>query len=464
MLITALALAADVTITPLDNISTLTASLTPGTTVLFEEGTYDLPNPIVLTGIGTEAEPIILKPAGSGEVILRNVAYGYGIEIRDSAYLTVQGLTITGDENAEYNGYSGIYVANSTDITVEDNAIYGVWGTGLRIDGDVSRLTAARNEIHTLGNGSGIYVGCGDASCWLQDSAITNNLIHDVVYNGIYLSPGTQNVTVTDNVVFRTGQTGVYLGPTEFGPPNSFEGNAVWQTEGDGIAIEGSATVRNNVVFLTTGDGIYTNNSDRNGLYDVVITHNTIARTQGYGANLDDFYAQSGLVFANNAIANPTGYGLYWEDEFEYLQVPTDAYIRSNIVTGLVDGFDALVYPDIVLFGGGYNDFADADAFDFYPVATSTLVDVGDPSGEAYIPQTDFNGAAREGDTPDIGAYEYSSGTNPGWIIQEDFKQTGAAIGAGGYSVGGCCGGGDDGGEAAWLVLPLLGVALRRRR
>lgn len=459
-----MALAADVLIKPGNNISGLTSSLLPGDIVQFEPGTYDLPNPITLTGLGTEAEPIIFRPFEEGSLVeFRNTAYGYGIEIRDSTFIILEGITVTGDENAEYNGYSGILVSNSSDVTVKDCVVHDVWNTGIRVDGDASRLTIEHNEVYNLGNGSALYVGCGDASCWMQDSFVRNNLFHDVVYEGIHLDPGTQNVVLTDNVVFRTGSRGVYLGPTELGPPNVFEGNAVWQTEGDGIHIEGSAQVRNNIVFEAKGDGIYTNNTDRNGLVDVVISHNTVARTDGYGAYLEDFYEASGMVFSNNAIANPTGYGLRWDDEFEYLQVASTNYITNNIVTGLVEGFDELAYPTFILYGGGYNDFADAESFDFYPRSGSTLVDVGDASGDAYIPALDFNGVAREGDKPDVGAYEFSSGTNPGWVLQEDFKVVGANAGAGAYDVGGgCCGGGK--GDEAILFLPLLGLGVLARR
>ncbi len=465
----AAALAADVTISAGDNIATLTSSLNPGDTVLFEAGTYDIEAPLVWTGLGTEEEPILLQPAESGaEVIIRNTGYGYGVEVRESAFIIVEGLTITGDENAEYNGYSGLLVVDSTDIVVRNVTIDGVWNTGLRVDGDTSRITLEGNEVANLGNGTGISIGCGDASCWMQDSLIAGNLVHDVAYTGISLSPGTQNNEFRDNVVFRTGDSGFYIGPTENGPQNIIEANAVWQTGGVGLYVEGSALIRNNVVFETGDDGIYTNNDDRNGLYDTVISHNTFARTDGYGAYLNDFYEGSGLVFANNAIANPTGYGLYWEDDFEYLGVGPSSFLSNNVVAGLVEGFGQLDYPGYVIAGGGYADFVDADNFDFYPVTGSTVVDAGDASGDAYIPDVDFNGSIRQGDQPDAGAYEYVGGTNPGWVIQESFKETGATAGSGRFDVGGGCCGKDDaaGGTEALFFLPLmgLGLGLRRRR
>jgi len=462
-----MAFAADVTISPGDNVATLTSSLTPGDTVLFEAGTYPIEAPLVWTGLGTEAEPITLMPSEEGaEVIIQNTGYGYGIDIIDSAFIIVEGLTVTGDANAEENGYNGIRVMNSTDITVRNNVVRDVWGTGIRVEGDASRLLIEGNEVTGLGSGSGVYVGCSDASCWMQDSTVAGNLLHDLSNDGISLQPGTQNCTFTDNVVFRVGLSGMYIGPTESGPQNIVEGNAVWQTEGAGLYVEGSALIRNNVVFETGDDGIYTNNTDRNGLYDVVISHNTFARTGGYGAYLEDFYEADGLVFANNAIANPIGESLYWDDQFEDLGVPTTAYISTNVVTGDVEGFDRLSYPDFVIPGGGYTDFVDADNFDFYPSNSSALVDVGDAAGDAYIPELDFNESTRQGDQPDVGAYEFVGGENPGWVIQEDFKETGAVASSSLVGVdGGCCNKSDEGGEAL-VFLPLLGLGLglRRRR
>ena len=458
------ALAADVTISAGDNVATLTSSLTPGDTVLFEAGTYTIEAPLVWTGVGTEEEPITLKPLDDGtEVVIENTGYGYGIDIVDSAWILVEGITVTGDANAEENGYSGIRVFNSTDIVLRNNTVRDVWGTGLRVEGDASRITIEGNEVSGLGNGSGLYVGCGDASCWMQDSIVAGNLIHDVAYEGMSLQPGTQACTFIDNVMFRIGGSGMYIGPTESGDQNVVEGNAIWQSEGDGLYVEGSALIRNNVVFETAGDGIYTNNNDRNGLYDVVISHNTFARTGGYGAYLDDFYDASGLVFANNAIANPLDDALYWPDLTKDLGVPPSAYISANIVTGNVEGYDRLAFPSFVVPGGGYTDFVDADNFDFYPDTSSALVDAGDAAGDAYIPEFDFNGSPRQGDQPDVGAYEFVGGTNPGWVIQESFKETGAVAGSGLVGVGGGCCGGKGGGEAL-LLLPLLGLGLGLRR
>ncbi len=461
------ALAADVSIDVGDDISALTSSLRPGDRVLFAPGTYDLEGTITWVGVGTETEPITIKPNGEGEVIFNNLHGGWGIRVTDSAWISIDGITVQGNEDDYgYPSGSGIEIYNSTDITVMNSLFTDLNGDGIRINSDCRNLVIEKNEVANLANGTGMNIGCGDASCWLQDSIISNNLIHDVLHTGIYLQPGTQNVEIVDNVIFRADR-GAYLGPTELGPANLFEGNAVWQTEGDCVAIEGTALVRSNLLFECGDDGIYTNNNDRNGLVDVVISHNTIARTDGHGADLTDAYGSDGFVFANNVIANPTGYGLRWDDEYKYYGVESDNYISHNVVTGLVEGFDPLLYPTFVFPGGGFNDFENADNFDFYPTQGASIVDRGDAQGEAYIPDYDFNGIPRDGNAPDVGAYEWDGAGNPGWVIQESFKETGAAANNNRSDLGsgGCCGGGGSG-DQGLLFLPLAGLAaaLRRRK
>ena len=461
------ALAADVSIRVGDDIAALTSSLRPGDRVLFEPGTYDLEATVTWTGVGTEEEPIVIKPNGEGEVIFNNLHGGWGVRVTDSSWISIEDLTVQGNEDdyGEPSG-SGIEIYNSTAITLTESRFVDLNGDGIRINADCRDLLIEHNEVANLANGTGIHMGCGDASCWLQDSLIANNLVHDVQYTAIYLQPGTQNVEVVDNVVFRADR-GAYLGPTELGPANRFEGNAIWQTEGDCVAIEGTAIVRNNVLFECGDDGIYTHNNDRDGLVEVVISHNTVARTDGYGADLTDAYNSPGFVFANNVIANPTGYGLSWEDEYETYGVESDNYISYNVVTGLVSGFDPLLYPTFLFPGGGFNDFSGADNFDFYPAQGATIVDRGDTSGEAYIPELDFNGIPREGNAPDVGAYEWDGADNPGWVIQEDFKQTGAVASSNRTDLGsgGCCGGGGGGGDQGLLFLPVavFAAGLRRR-
>jgi hypothetical protein len=469
--------AASVTVSPGDDIESVTSSLQPGDVVTFTAGTYELEGTVHWTGVGTEEEPIRFQAAAGAAVVLQNQGGGSVAQVRDSAWIVLSGLTFEGGGDVEYNQPSGLYVAESNNVIIEDCTVRNVWGTALRIDGNTQDLVVRHNELANTGDGSGIYVGCGNAECWMQDSLIEFNLIHDVQGTGIYLSRGTQNVRVEHNVVFRVRDDGIATRSTEFGPQNLLYANAVWQVEDDGIQIEGPARVQNNLVFEAGGDGIYTRD-DYDSLYDVQISHNTVARTDEWGARLEDWYDREDMVFANNAIANPTGYGMYWDDwryeDYGYGTTTataygeTDNFISSNVVTGLVDGFELLLRPTFVIPGGGVGDFESIDEFDFYPSSASMLRDTASPDGSAYIPQEDFNGTARDGSSPDVGAYEYDGAGNPGWVVAETFKDYSPNEGRNASNVaGGCCGAKDKAtdGATALVLLPLgLGLLARRRR
>jgi MYXO-CTERM domain-containing protein len=108
------------------------------------------------------------------------------------------------------------------------------------------------------------------------------------------------------------------------------------------------------------------------------------------------------------------------------------------------------------------------DDFDFYPTPSSLVRDAADPNGNAYIPEEDFNGTARDGESPDVGAYEYDGDGNPGWVVQETFKEYTPREGNNSTDYGGgCCGKKTENadGSTALVLLPLgLGVLVRRRR
>lgn len=473
ILLAATAEAASVYLSPADNINDATSSLGPGDVVRFSAGTYELDGTVYWTGAGTADGSIEFTAEEGAEVILRNNGGGYVAEITGSTYVWIHDIIFEGAvDGYGYNNASGLRVADSTNVVVENLVIRNVRGTGLRIDGNTSAINVRHNEIHTIEQDSAIYVGCNGAECWMQDSSIDGNLIHDVGGAGIVFSTGTQSSSITNNVIFGTGYEGISLYSTAFGPQNSARGNAIWQTGEQGMYIEGSALVQNNLIFETGDDGIETNNGyGEDTLYDVQISHNTIARTEDWGVLLDDWFDREDMVFANNAIVNPTGYGMYWEDPsfdpyggYTYgtgTVPPTANYISSNVVTGLVEGFDPLVRVGFVTQGGGVLDFEDIDNLDFHPSVNSTLRSAGDAAGDAYIPPDDFDGTLRNGANPVVGAYEFGS---TGWVVQEDFKGAGAAVTPDGEVPGGCCGAKEEGTAAALPFLPLLALGWFRRR
>jgi hypothetical protein len=461
MVFVSVALAASVEVKPGDDIRSLTASLTPGTEIVFHGGTYSIDGPMDLTGTGTADEPIVLR-AAEGETPVIELTDGWVVaRFHDGGFARIAGITFQGAQAyIDASGsFGGVDLSDVTDVTIEDCVIRNITGTGLSLDGDNRNLVIRHNEIANIAQGNGIAVGCYDASCWTQDSVIDGNWVHGVMREDgatlAYFNPGTQNVTFTNNVLHTSTGRGLQFESTESGPQNIVEGNAIWGVVDAGIYMRGAAIVRNNVVFDVTGRGMRLNASDR-VLEKLVVSHNTVVRTTDWGVEISGWAGAPDMVFANNAITNTTGYGIHVDDG----GVDANNYLSTNLVSGLVEGL--VDYPDAVIPGAGAADYADFANNDFYPGDASSILDGGDAASGAWIPPTDFNGSNRDGVAPDIGAYELVASENPGWKIQEGFKALVADPNGEGQNLGGCCKKDADP-TAALVFLPLIGW-LRRRR
>lgn len=458
-----LAQAASVTLNPGDDVKSLTSSLGPGDEIVFNPGTYELTERLDWSGLGTEAAPIVIRGAGTGEVILRSTVNSQAVYIGDSTFITVRDLTIEGGTGWDTGEISpgGVEIRGSANIVVQDVEMRQLNRTAVYLSGDNTQIELVGLHIHDIRDGTAIYAGCGDASCWTQDSLIAESWIHDLdgQYSyGIYLDHGAQNNVLRDNVVYNIVYRALLTASTESGPPNVVEGNAVFGVGDVGVYLAGSAQARNNVVFNVDGYGIHARNNSRDTLEDLVISHNTVANTGRVGIVLESWAGREGMVLANNAVSNPVGEALYAADG----NLDEGNLLTGNIATGLVTGLDALAGHFSA--GHGDADFVDAANWDFYPSSASLLVGAADPAAEAWVPSTDFNGAPRDGDAPDVGAYERVGSSNPGWAIQEGFKELGIEDNTQTDQVGGCCGSQEGEPAQAALLLPLAALARRRRR
>lgn len=464
LLWSSLSFAASVEVSPVDDIVSLVASLSPGSEIVFTDGTYTLAEPLSVTAPGTADQPIVLRAKEGATPIIEHSDGWVGLYIYDSAYLTVDGLTFLGADGWEDMGDYGVYVEDSSNVTLSNLEVGQFAYTLIAMGGNNSAMTVSNNHLHDTLSGAGISVGCSDASCWTEGSTFSGNWIHGLQGTSslaIYLAPGNQGNAVIDNVIHDVNYRGMRVDSTEYGDPNTVEGNVVWNANEVAIDARGASRVRNNVVFNIEGIGIKSADNGRGTLDDVVISFNTVVNTTGYAVSIEDWAGRTGNVLANNAICNPTGYGLYFESSSDTGGVDY-GLVSGNAICGLVLAPEDLA--DGYVPAGGYDDFVDPEGWDFYPTGASHLKDSADPSGETWVPELDFNGAPRQGNAPDVGAYEYVGEGNPGWQIREAFKETGYTAGAGEEVGGGCCG--DKGESKAGLLLaPMLALgALRRRR
>jgi hypothetical protein len=470
------ALAIELELSPGDDIANLTSSLNPGDQVILKGGTYDLTSALYWYGDGTEEAPITIKAADGEEPIIllhadpdSNWADGQILQIYEASYIEVSGLTFMSDDWATTSDYlEGVEIYNSSHISFTDVNISNVSSHLLYLSGNNEGHSFERVRLENNTLGHGMYAGCSDASCFTKDSSFDTMWISGVGYQYgwmAYFAHGAQNNSLTNSILYDGAYHGIFTGSTEFGDPNIIEGNAVWNMLYSGIYIQGGSIVRNNVVFNVDGNGIYVSDPER-GTYDgMIISFNTVVNTGDYAAEIYGWTEFMSSVLANNAFCNTVGYGVYLEVEAASdtaYDITYPGYIANNVVCGYTSGLDR--WEGHYIPGSGNADYSDIDAWDLYPTPESVLINAADPSSDAWVPTTDFNGATRPGDAPDVGAYEWSGAGNPGWALQEDFKQLGVESDNITQQVeSGCCNKSESA-EQAWLVLPLLGVGAWRRR
>jgi Right handed beta helix region len=462
MIFVGAAWSASVQVQPGDDLATLTGALAAGDTITFADGNYTLESPLTWSGVGTADAPIILQAAEGASPVLSLTSGWAVVVVQDSSFMRISGLRFqVAGSNTEESSVA-LYVSDVNDFEVSDCELGPVGSTIAIFTGNNTGVSFTGNELQNSTNGGGVNIGCGDASCWTEKSDFSGNYIHDLIHEnaiGIELEHGSQGITVTDNVVTGIGGYGIVVGSAEHGDPNTIEGNAIWETTNDSLVLMGSAIVRNNIIFAGGDEGIRAYDPDRGTFESLIVSHNTVVDTVSWALMVDDWGEATGMVLANNALCNPVGYGMT-TDEGGPGATNT---VSSNVVCGLVTGF----LPDAGQYWSGlaYSDFTDADAWDFYPEHDGALLDAGNASGDAWIPDVDFNGAPREGNAPDIGADPLVGAENPGWAIADDFKTTGYS-GGGPTDVGGCCSDEAESGAAALLLVPMLGfgAGLRRRR
>lgn len=469
--------AASLEVSPGDDLNGLIGSLSPGDEIILNNGIYEIDATLTIALEATEDEPVRFRAKNTGEAIIQAAPNAEGaypgtlLQIDSSAWVSVEGVVLQGDDTWEQTDdprYYGLIINASSNITVEDVEVHQVNRTAVYLSGENNTIAFRRVHVHDVSAGYGLYVGCSDASCWTSELTIEKSWFHDISGDdayGLYLAHGTQGAQVTDTVIYNVTRFGLYMGSTERGAENVAEGNAIWSVVDAAIFVEGAARIRNNIIFNVDGRGIWTRDPERGTYGDLVIAYNTVADTTGWAAELDDWQAAEGtLVLSSNALCNPVGYGV----QMDLVQVDTalpetPGYVANNVVCGLVEGLDE--YAGEIVPGGGFNDFSDAEGWNFYPVSGATLIDAGDPSADGWTPDIDFNGLPRTG-APEAGAYEFDGEGNPGWQVQEGFKTFDLESRSQPQVIGGCCSDskGDEPSGAALILVPLLtvGAALRR--
>ena len=391
-------------------------SLVAGDTLVVHQGIYNetfrmsiqvrgrSDAPITITAAQGEARPLITRPAGAS---LQNT-----INIEGSAtWLTLRGLEIVG------NGGDGVkLVGKLSHVTLEDLVIHDV-DVGIGFQDDMNNITVRRNHIYNTGidggTGEGMYVGCNDAACIVQNSLIEQNWIHDSLPSttqgdGIEVKVGSHSNVIRDNVIYNRAYPGIFVYGTGTNPVNVVEGNVIWNVL-EGIQAAADAIIRNNIVFDSgTGLSLYPH-VQVSQMKNVTAVNNTLY-SNDEGILMQWGSSAVNMILANNAIYSPNKTALKISGSV------------GTFVANFVEGKSDRALDGVAFIAGGSSTtaFVDPANNDFWPKIGSPLIT---NANAAYASAADFNANSRTSPY-DVGAYETDGlATNPGWRITAGFKE-----------------------------------------
>ena len=448
---------------PSDDLFARLHMLQAGDEVVVHAGTYTTPGLVNVTWPGTAQKPIIVRAADGERVIIQGTPSQNVLDLAGS-YFTLTGFEMKG-------GSHGVRLGATDHATIEGLVLHDLGDVGIscnRPGQECSELTIRYNEIYATGlagTGEGMYLGGNDATNIFRDSLIERNYIHDLggdQGDGIEVKTGASGVIVRDNVIVRAKYPAITMyGYAGTGKQNVVERNFVWHTVDNGIQIVGQVVVRNNIILDAGANGIQSKASQGQTPHDLVIAHNTVVGTTGPCLKTNDWASGTNQIVANNALYCTGGTAI------DFNGGGPVAIWAGNVGLGTSNaprGFELAqaVEDDI------------GPAPQAYVTMTSMLLNRGDP---AYAVADDFNGTLRLDHMPDIGAYERTMPSNPGWPLGEGFKAETPVVPDGymtpGYecldfckdveSGSGCCDARTPGSSGLLAGLVLLAMGRRRR-
>ncbi|MEO0136732.1 MAG: right-handed parallel beta-helix repeat-containing protein [candidate division WOR-3 bacterium] len=401
-------------------IQSYTNQLQAGDTLLIMPGTYDM-NWNISDRYGAESDWIVIQPYSSG-VVINGVNYDNVIDIYNCHYVELRGIEITNSYNG--SGIDGIKFRTTSDhILMENLHIHNLTGVGISANPagqSFTYLTIRRCHIHGITDvGEGLYIGNHDGLTPVHHCLVELNWIHDChPHKGIQFKRGTYLNIIQDNVVYNCDEAGIVLYKTDQSSAldnNIVRRNAIWNTP-EGIFAVGQTNIDNNVIF-SCDYGINVRNYGGWGMNDLYIRNNTIYHCNITCLRLDDWNIATGeMVCINNACYQDTitASAIQAPDGIGPGYVAYNRHYGQSQVTGSTLGN----HPSQEFI----NPVPTPGVINLYPKSSATLLNNGTQSYGA--PDDDFNLLSRPyGSQWDVGAYEWRGLNNPGWQIQEGFKE-----------------------------------------
>jgi hypothetical protein len=415
------------------------ATFSPGDLVHILSGTYPIQGSLRLTGISGSSQAWIGITA-VGQVKLRNSALQNVVNVDDCHYLFLRGFEIThANDGVPYGSWDpvdGIKFVNSvsTNVTIDRCDIHDLGNVGIGSQApEIRNVSVIDCEIRNCF--VGLYWGYYEApnKNYAYDGYIARNYVHDCppvdldgTGYGIQIKGGSSGNIIEDNVLVNVAGNSraaiaVYHISTNLGLAtnrNVIRRNFIRASRNEGIYATEGALIENNILVDCANVGISV--TKRNTGYGVFYGNLTIRNNTVFGINSASgqaLFTGVGPVSLPQQIAN--NLLLVTAPGQVSLRLPQGfaGTASQNYCLGATIGSTQGVVPVVDLRVVLSSTYGETDFL--YPKPAGALVSSADP---LFSPFHDFHRMPRD-IAPDVGAFESTGGSNPGWVLGDGFKR-----------------------------------------
>ncbi len=387
-------------VSPGDDLFSVWEELGPGDEVIVHGGTYVVGGYHTQHWVGTEDAPVVVRAAEGETPVIQGDPSQNAMNL-SGEYFVFRGFEIAG-------GSHGLRLGSTHHALIEDLHVHDTDDVAVSANRDgeeYHHITFRRLHLHdTGGSGEGMYLGCNYGRCLFHDNLIEDSWIHDTNHgvaqgDGIEIKYGSYGNVVRNNVIYNTQYPCIIVYGTEGQAPNVIENNVLWNCEDSGIQAAADAVIRNNLIFQS-GNGL--NSHEHQGAVPsrLTIVNNTIVACD-VGLRANGWAGGQDIVVANNGIYSDGATAV------RIVSGGSDFVFTNNVVVGQVSG----VAAGYVNGRSADQDLEDPANLDAWPTQDSPLIDAGSAD---WAPSVDYNWNPRD-ESPDVGAYEWQAGGNPGW-------------------------------------------------
>ena len=402
-------------------------TLAAGDTVYIMSGTYSehvIPkhsgnpdNPVVYMSYPGHS-PVIV---GKGEIAGGRVGSGTDdksqegqFEIDEKSWIVVSGLKIMHSTSA------GIYVRNSSHITIKYNHTYNTFDSGIGV----------LRSNHIIVDNNHIEQACMGGSTAAQECLtisitdnfiVSNNHVHHGWMEGIDAKNGSSNGKIFGNHVHNQLRLGIYVDSwnKHTHDIDVFQ-NLVHDNYANGFAVASERAglienirIFNNISYHNAGQGITLagwNGGWKHPMKNIQIINNTICyngwghRTEWAGGIVIENREAEGIIVRNNICSQNASFQIMILDGVQKDQLKIDNNLIDGYkgYTGEVYGKDAVVGKAMFINNFDRNSPNQAD---FHLKPDSPAIDKASDQG---APANDYDGGNRpSGSGFDIGAFEF---------------------------------------------------------